>query len=504
VLKSVLKSGFAVAAAVLLGRVLGFGRDATVAATFGIDRSADIAVFLIGLPDFLINVLGAGGFTAILVVHYRQKPAEAARLMFQAGLAVLLGVGALALVLIALRGGLVDALAPGFDAAARERTVDLLPLVLLSAPIAAMTGASIGFLQAKGRFFVAACGAAIINTVLIAAMLGAQPGRTLSVLAAAILAGALLRWLVQAAVIGREGIGGIAFRPWLVDRSLMKAFVRAAATEAVVFFYPFALRAIATLFGVGALASVNYATKLVQLPLGVVVMTLTTILLPQLAGLAPRERNAADLGPFRRLAVHGQFWILVLSAMAVAVLVVHGSWLVRLAFGWGEIGPDGLAAIASFTAVFSLSLLPMGLNVFLRRALNALGETKSPMSAEIAGFATFIASAFAVIAADGPLEAVLLCAAGGCFVSMVMLLAAMSQRGVPLVQEFRRPGLWAAVVLSALATAAPGLILERLAPGHAWLPAIAIALGGLAGLCAALAVNREARAAVRTLLPRRQ
>ncbi|PJK31213.1 murein biosynthesis integral membrane protein MurJ [Minwuia thermotolerans] len=503
-LSSILKSGLAITCALLVGRLLGFAREATIAGTLGVNRAADVAVFLVSIPDLLVNMLGAGGFTAILVIRYRQTPTQAARLMFQASVAILVTVGALVALLLLKRAFLIDMLAPGFDPVSRELAIALVPLALLSAPLAAMAGAGVAFLQAQDRFFFASMGAAIINATLVVAMLVAPSGMVLDYLAVAILLGTAGRWLMLQAVAGRDSIRHMGFRPWLVDVRLISAFVRTASTEAIVFFYPFALRAIATLFGVGALASVNYATKLVQLPLGVVVMSLTTILLPQFAGLAPHERNAGDLRPFRRLAVHGQFWILALSAMAIAVLVVHGAWLVDLAFGWGEIDPDGLADIANFTAVFSLSLLPMGLNVFLRRALNALGDTRTPLKAEIIGFATFIAVALAVLAADGPLEAILLSAAGGSFVSTAMLFASMSRCGVSLVREFRRPGLWAAVVLSALATAAPGLVLDRMAPGHNWLPAIAIAIGGIAGLGAALAMNREARAAVRALLQRRQ
>ncbi|WP_338133097.1 lipid II flippase MurJ [Minwuia thermotolerans] len=376
--------------------------------------------------------------------------------------------------------------------------------VLLSAPVAAMTGATIAFLQAQNRFFIATIGTAIINLVLIFALLIPADADTLLWLAGAILAGALIRWLVQVLAIGRGAAGGFVLRPWLVDRILLAHFGRTAAAEAVVFFYPFALRAIATLFGVGALASVNFATKLVLLPLGVAIMTLTTVLLPRLAGLAPREGQEGDIAGLRRMAGQGQFWTLVLSAMSAAVLIVHARWLVELAFGWGEIGDAGLRAISLYTAIYSISLLPMGLNIFLRRVLNTMGDTSAPMIAEICGFAAFVGGALAIVALGLPLEAVLLTAAGGGLVSMSVLLRAPAGKAVRLGERLIRPELWLAVILSGVATAAPGLILERVAPGHAWLPAIAIAAGGMAGLCAALAVNREARAAVRTLLPRRQ
>ncbi len=308
-MSSLVGSGLAITAAVLIGRLLGFGRDATIAATMGIDRNADIAVFLISLPDFLINVLGAGGFTAILVVTFRQKPEIAARLMMQSGMALLAAVGVLSLLLILVSGPLVDALAPGFADTARLMTIALLPLVLLSAPVTTLAGPFRAYLLAQERFFIAASGTMIVNGTLIVGLLVAPENAELYWLAWAVMAAALLRVLVLAAGSGRATIEGFRISPWHVDLKLVAAFARAAATEAIAFLYPLALRAIATLFGTGALASTNYATKLVLLPLGVLVMTLTTILLPRLAAAAPRE-DGGDRAFFVRLIDLGGYWIL--------------------------------------------------------------------------------------------------------------------------------------------------------------------------------------------------
>lgn len=500
--RSLVTSGIAITLAVLLGRLLGFGRDATIAATMGIDREADIAVFLISLPDFLINVLGAGGFTAILVVAFRQRPEIAARLMMQSGMAVLAAVGVLALVLILFSGTLVDLLAPGFDTVARATTIALLPLVLLSAPFAAMTGPFIGFLQARERFFIAASGTMIVNGTLIAGLLLAPEDAMLYWLAWAVMVAALLRILVLALATGSATVQGLRVSPWEVDLKLVAAFVRAAATEAIAFLYPLALRAIATLFGVGALASANYATKLVQLPLGVLVMTLTTILLPRLAAAAPRE-DGGDRAFFLRLLDLGGYWILGMSAISVAILSVHGPLLVGLAFGWGAIGEDGLSTISIYVAVFSLTLLPMGINVFLRRCLNALDETRSPFWAELAGFLFFVVAALAVVQMDGSLEAVLLTSAAANLVSTAILLISLNRKGINVTARLVKPGLIGPVILAGVFAASPGLVTGSLLSTDPWTETAIMLVGGAAGLGVLMALNTDARRVLGDLLRRR-
>lgn len=494
-LATVLRSGAAVALALLIGRLLGFGREATIAAAFGLGREADIAVFLVGLPDFLINVLGAGGVTAVLVVAFRQRADVASQLLFQASLAIFGMIGLLALLLIAVRSGMVDLLAPGFDAVARQRTIDLLPLVILAAPIAAINAVTIAWLQAEDRFFLSAIGTAIINSVLIAALLLDGQGGEVAWLAVAVIGGMALRWLIQMAAIGPRAFGGLSFTPWLVDRRMILGMAQTSAAESVVFFYPFALRAFATLFGIGALAGVNYATRLVLLPLGVVIMTLTIILLPRLASLAPggaEQDRAAFLGLVRQ----GQTWILVLSVMALGALVLSRDLITTLVFGWGDITAAELSVIANLTAIYAISLIPLGLNVFYRRVLNAMGDTRSPMLGEGLGFIAFLIAALAVKATGGTLMHLMLAAVFGAFVSSVCLLLRTARQDVPMAAMLARPSTWSSAILATVAMAVPILVEQRFEGSTATTGLIALLAGGLLGITTAVAVNSDARRAV--------
>jgi|GEM_PF-2468595 len=497
-LSGLLRSGAAAALALLIGRLLGFGREATIAASFGLGREADIAVFLVGLPDFLINVLGAGGVTAVLVVAFRQRAGVASQLLFQASLAIFAMIGLLALLLVAVRSGMVDMLAPGFDAIARQRTIDLLPLVILAAPIAAINAVTIAWLQAEDRFFLAAIGTAVINSVLIVALLFDGRNGTVAWLAVAVISGVLLRWLIQITAIGRRAFAGLSFTPWLIDRRMILGMAQTSAAESVVFFYPFALRAFATLFGIGALAGVNYATRLVLLPLGVVIMTLTIILLPRLASLAPggAEQNR---GAFLGIVRQGQTWILVLSVMAFGALFLSRDLITSLVFGWGDITAAELSVIANLTATYAISLIPLGLNVFYRRVLNAMGDTRSPMLGEGLGFIAFLIAALAVKAMGGTLMHLMLAAVFGACISSASLLLKTAHRDVPMAAMLAQPPTWITAILALVALAVPILLEQQYEGSTVTTGLIALLAGGLFGIATAIAVNRDARTAMKGL-----
>jgi len=492
---TILKSGLAVSAALLLSRLFGFVREATLAGTLGTSQTADVAIFLIGLPDFLVNVLGAGGFTAVLVILFRKDMAEAARLLFQASLAILAATGFLCIILILARNSLVDALAPGFDEATRAATIDLLPIAILSIPLVAASGASIAMLQAHERFFVAALGGVIVNVVLIIALVGRPAAEPLVWVAVAILVAALIRWLVLLGAMGRPAMSGWSMVPWLINGKIMADFLRTAAAEGIVFFYPFALRAMATLFGVGGLATVNYATKLVQLPLGVIIMTVTTVMLPRLASLAPTSHDG-DMARFRETTARAQAWIIGLGGLSVSLFAMHSRWLVEVTFGWGSISSTDLDRIALYTAVFSLTLLPAGLNIFLRRTLNALDDTRTPLIAELIGFAGFLVMAIAVRVGDGQLQFVLLAAAGGNLCATVALLAGCHRRGASLVRDLLKPRLWMITLIAAAVTTVPGLLLRFSEQENTFSSVLAFLTAGILGLAVLCLSDPWIRAAV--------
>jgi putative peptidoglycan lipid II flippase len=246
---------------------------------------------------------------------------------------------------------------------------------------------------------------------------------------------------------------------------------------------------------------VNYATRLVLLPLGVVIMTLTIILLPRLAGLAPGGAEQ-DRGAFLSLVRQGQTWILVLSAMAFGALVLSRDLITSLVFGWGDITATELSVIAGLTATYAISLIPLGLNVFYRRVLNAMDDTRSPMLGEGLGFIAFLIAALAVKAMGGSLIHLMLAAVFGAFVSSVYLLLKTAHRDVPMAAMLAQPPTWITAILATVAMAVPILLEQQFEGSTATTGLIALLAGGLFGIATAIAVNRDARTAVKGLRQR--
>jgi len=148
---------------------------------------------------------------------------------------------------------------------------------------------------------------ALFNLLMIAALASRLP--LVWAVAAGVLAGALL--LVQVAGSGAGTLQGQPWwRPWLVDQPLLRRFGGNFGFVTALVLLPPIARACASTADPGALSLFNYASKLVELPLGVLMGALSTVLLPHLAA----NPSAAAIGRVLRLSA--------LAAEAISVPAV--------------------------------------------------------------------------------------------------------------------------------------------------------------------------------------
>lgn len=151
----------------------------------------------------------------------------------------------------------------------------------------------------------------------------------------------------------------------------MRAFATAAFSAALMLSAPLVVRAMASTIGPGAIASFNYASKLVELPVAILITSISTVALARLSVLHAQGQHAELT---RALLRDTQYALLV--ATGVAVL---GYWfadsVVQLIFGRGQMDDAALARVASLTRIALLSVPLMALASMATAHLNATRQT---------------------------------------------------------------------------------------------------------------------------------
>ena len=135
---------------------------------------------------------------------------------------------------------------------------------------------------------------------------------------------------------------------------------------------PFAARSIASQSGEGALATFNYAWKLVELPLVLAIQLVAALAFPSIARATASGDSAST-----RIAIRGAFALAwALACAAAAALLVGAPAIARLLFGWGRMEPEALARVAQWGAIGAWGLLPQAVIAVSLAALAARGGMK--------------------------------------------------------------------------------------------------------------------------------
>ncbi|MFQ5622172.1 MAG: murein biosynthesis integral membrane protein MurJ [Paracoccaceae bacterium] len=365
----------------LASRVLGFVRDMMIAAFLGTGPVAEAFLVAFSLPNMFRRFFAEGAFNMAFVPMFSKKveAGEDARAFAQdalSGLASLLIV--LTLIAQIFMPWMILALAGGFsgddrlELAAHFGRVTFPYLLFIS--LAALLG---GVLNALGRFAVAAGAPVLLNIILIAAisLAAAADWDFGEALVWGVAAAGVAQFAVVWIAAGRAGMRLPLVRPRLTPelKKLARIAAPAALGAGVVQVNLLIGRQIASFFD-GAIAWLNYADRLYQLPLGVAGIAIGIVLLPDLS----RRLRAGDEVGGRHAFNRGAEFAMALSLPAAVALVVIPQPLVSVLFERGAFNAADSRATAAVVAIYGLGLPAFMLQKVLSPLYFARADTTSP------------------------------------------------------------------------------------------------------------------------------
>ena len=382
---------------VIAGRVAGVVRDVVLAGTLGIGRDADVAVLALSLPDLLTTILVGGAVSAVLIPDFKAARAEGGSQRLFAAVTVVVGLvtGGVALVTAIAAPLVVRLLGPGLSADAAARSVPLVALTVAAFPLSALAAVTTGYLQSLGRFAVPAAGTLIFNTTLVVAVaMLVRPGELLW-LALGAIAGAALRWLTQlvAALRAPDPAGSIGRRARDLA-GLARRYPQALGATSAVVLVPFVARTMASLGVAGDVATLTYALRIVEFPLGAFLTVGAVAALPHLAELVVAHRHdeaSSLLGDLLRATTA------LTVPIAIGLVAVAGP-IAALLYGRGAAAPDAVEQIGSVAAIALVSLPAQAANAAFTAVYVADRRLGIALRINIIGLAGF--AVVALVAGD--------------------------------------------------------------------------------------------------------
>jgi len=343
---SLTKPVLLVGGATALSRLLGFVRDALIAAALGSGLVADAFFVAFRLPNLFRRVLGEGALNpAFVPVHERIRSEFGSEAAANFTHRAITGAGVI-LVTLAMAGdiaapGLVLALAPGFSddplkfALAVKYTRLAFPFLAFAVLASLMASA----LNSHRRFVSAALAPVVVNIILVALLIAlrlteqTEPDSARFLASAVGLSGfAQAGWLLFSLWRSPEGLPFTRPR-WTPElRTLCLLALPGIAASGATQMAVVAATQVASALP-GAVSWLYYADRLYQLPLGFIAVAMGTVLLPEIARCVRERDQGGESAVINRacelallVTLPAAAGLLALSTPIVSVLFEHGAF----------------------------------------------------------------------------------------------------------------------------------------------------------------------------------
>jgi putative peptidoglycan lipid II flippase len=392
-----------VGAATLTSRLLGFIRDAGVAAVLGAGPLSDAYFAALQIANLFRRLLAEGALNSAFVPMWLRIRDESGAAATQKFGEEVLGAMTISLCVIALlcaifAPAIVDVLAPGFRGQG-ERFPLAVAFVRLSIPYVAVSGVvavAAAALNAAGRVAAAAFGIAIFNGVLVAAVFaliisGAQATYdTAAYLSAAMAAAGAAQLLCVGVAWLRLDTRPRRLSPGLTPAA--RRFFVQAIPGVVAGGIPQLKLMAGAMVASSSQAAVSwlyYANRLYELPLGVVSIAIASVLGPAIAASVRSDDGILAAGAQSRALEIA----LALSLPAAIALAVLAEAIVGGLFQRGAFDARDTAMVAAALTAISAGLPGHSVEKVMGAVSFAHEDTRTPMAAALCGLAAAVTGA---------------------------------------------------------------------------------------------------------------
>lgn len=396
-----------IGAATFLSRVLGFVRDMVVARAFGASHVADAFYVAYRIPSLLRELFAEGSMSAAFVPVFThtlatQSREEAQRLARAAFSLILVVVSAITMLGVLFAPAIVSVIAPGFgdDPGKSALTAHLTRVMFPYLLWISLAALAMGVLNSLRAFAAPALSPALFNLSIIATVVFLAPFLDEPVVAVAwgVSLGGIAQLAVQIPSLRRLGMG-FAWS-WQPDhpglRRMGALLLPTLAGLSVSQVNIFINTLLASYLVQGSVTYLYYAMRLVQFPLGVFGVALSTALLPTLSSQAAK----GDVQALRETVSFGLRLILFISLPAMIGLIMLRTPIVHLIFQHGRFGAADTAGTASALLYYTVGLWAFaGVRVIVP-VFYARQDTATPVIAAILAVAANIGASLALM---GPL-----------------------------------------------------------------------------------------------------
>jgi len=391
-----------------LSRILGLVRDILIANFFGSGMSADAFFVAFRIPNLLRRLFAEGSLTVsfipVFTEYLQNKSREEAFLLARVVLTFLVCiVTAITILGIILSPLIVRVIAPGFGGMGEKYALTVLltrimfPYIFLVSLLALF----MSILNSLKHFSAPAIAPIFLNLSMITVLIFMVPSmKTPTVgLALGVIVGGVIQMALQIPFLMNKGL---SFAPkWNIRHPALKKIgmlmLPTIFGSAIYQINQLIGTLLASLLKEGSVSYLYYADRLVQFPLGVFAIAISTAVLPSLS----REAAEGDIYRLKQTLSHALRLTMFITIPAMAGLIVLRQPIIALLFQRGAFTSFTTIMTAQALLYYSIGLWAFaGLRVFVS-AFYSLQDTKTPVKVAVVAMIANVAFSLALM---GPLK----------------------------------------------------------------------------------------------------
>jgi putative peptidoglycan lipid II flippase len=436
------RSAGLISIATMASRVLGVAREVVLAGLFGASAGPAMDAFNVAfrVPNLVRDLFAEGAMTAAFVPTFTRTLTERGReaawrlgnLVMNALIVVTIVVVVLGIIFAepitrAIASGNEFVNVPG----KLELTTELTRLIMPFLTTVAVAVAMMGMLNSLHRFFIPALSPAMFNVATILCAFTVVPLMPavglppIAGIAIATVIGGIGQILIQWPVLRKEGF---RYRP-ILDfsdpgvREILRLMGPGTLGLAAVQINVFVNTSLATTQPQGAVSWLQYAFRLMYLPIGLFGVSIATAALPDLS----KQAAIADKTPMRSTISSSLRMMLMLNVPATIGLIALARPIVELILERGKFTPHDTMATAAALMFYAPGLLGYSAVKIASPSFYALGNSRIPVIVSAVSVAVNLALNLLLVRVLG-YRGLALGTAIAALVNAVLLLVLLRQR----------------------------------------------------------------------------
>ncbi len=379
------KSTAIVSMMTFLSRILGFVRDIVIARLFGAGIGADVFFVAFKIPNFLRRLFAEGAFSQAFIpvlAEYRERGDKDLKQLIEATsgtlTVILFAITAIGVIAAPL---LIMIFAPGFieNPAKLELAGDLLKITFPYLCFISLTALAGSILNSFGKFAIPAFTPVFLNLSLISSAIWLSPQleQPVTALAWGVFIGGVVQLLFQIPFLIK--IGQLHFPRWGWRNSgvqkILKLMLPAIFGVSVAQINLLLDTLLASFLVTGSISWLYYSDRLVEFPLGVFGIALSTVILPSLS----KKHASKSTKEFSHTIDWALRWVFIIATPAAIGLIWLAEPLLLTLFQYGEFSASDAHQASLSLMAYGLGLLPFIFIKVLAPGYYARQDTKTPV-----------------------------------------------------------------------------------------------------------------------------